>query len=338
MRGLFWTALIALIVLCVLCPTCRAPGIEADVRTAAAACADQAGVSADQVQVSGRDVTLIGNVATEQVRAELASCIASFRGTRAVHDRFELVTSGALDFATGYDEITIAGVVPSPQSKAAILEHAVSLWGVDRVHDDIVVDPGRTIGAWADDSFEAFLSALHHSRRDLVIELTQGRATVSGTVLSELARRRVVGAAAATLPAFEIVDRLTVREPSAAHETLQANLDALLDGKVVEFATDSAELTPAGRKVLDDVASILKRLPGRVEISGHTDSTGNDAHNLELSGRRAESAARYLVSRGIDAARLTTVGYGATRPVASNATDEGKQANRRTELHALKES
>jgi OOP family OmpA-OmpF porin len=161
---------------------------------------------------------------------------------------------------------------------------------------------------------------------------------IAGTVLSELARSRVIGAAAATLPEFEIVDRLTVREPGDARERLQAELDRLLAGEVVEFATDSSELTAKGRSVLDEIVAIMKRLPGRIEISGHTDSTGTFQHNLELSRVRAESAARYLVSRGIDPARFETVGHGANRPIASNATAEGRQANRRTEFHSIKES
>ena len=106
----------------------------------------------------------------------------------------------------------------------------------------------------------------------------------------------------------------------------------------MEFATDSAELTARGRAVLDQVVAILKRHPGRVEISGHTDATGTPDHNAELSLQRAQSAAQYLVANGIEATRLETIGHGANRPIASNATTEGRQANRRTEFHSIKEN
>jgi outer membrane protein OmpA-like peptidoglycan-associated protein len=245
---------------------------------------------------------------------------------------------GSLNFETHYRDVAISGVVPSAGDKAAIVGEAEMLWGTDKVRSEIEVDPGRTLGAWSSDTFASFLAALHHSRRDLDIELANGQAVVSGTVLSELARSRVLGGAAATLPEFEIVDRLTVREASDAREKMQAELDRLLAGEVVEFATDSAELTARGRAVLDDVVAIIKRHPGRVEISGHTDSTGTPEHNAELSRQRAESAAAYLVSRGIAAKRFETAGYGASRPIATNATADGRQANRRTEFHSIKEN
>jgi OOP family OmpA-OmpF porin len=338
MRGLLVLALIGLLALIVLCPACRAPAIEGEVRDAAVSCTLDAGLNAEQVEVSGRDVTLTGFVPSEAVRVSVVSCIEAFEGTHSVADRLQMMAAGSLHIRTTYGSISLDGVVASEGARQALIDEAIALWGGDAVSEDLRVDAGRTIGAWSGDSFAAALAALHHSRRDLDVELTNGQVIIAGTVLSELARSRVIGAAAATLPEFEIVDRLTVREPGDARERLQAELDRLLAGEVVEFATDSSELTAKGRSVLDEIVAIMKRLPGRIEISGHTDSTGTFQHNLELSRVRAESAARYLVSRGIDPARFETVGHGANRPIASNATAEGRQANRRTEFHSIKES
>jgi OOP family OmpA-OmpF porin len=338
MKGILLLALLGLVALVVLCPASRAPAIEGEVRDAAMACAVDSGLKAEQVEVSGRDVTLKGFVPSEAVRTKVVSCVRAFAGTRVVTDRLQLMKAGSLHIRTGYGSIAFDGVVPSAAARRTLIDEATSLWGSGGVNDGLQVDPGRTLGAWSADSFAAALAALHHSRRELDVELANGQAVISGTVLSELARHRVVGAAGATLPEFEIVDRLTVREPGDARERLQAELDRLLAGEVVEFATDSDELTAEGRSVLDEVVTIMRRLPGRIEISGHTDSTGTPEHNLELSRQRAESAARYLVSRGISSGRFETVGHGANRPVASNATAEGRQANRRTEFHSLKES
>ncbi len=338
MKGILLLALLALVVLVVLCPAIRAPAIEGEVRDAAMACAVDSGLKAEQLVVSGRDVTLKGFVPSETVRGSLVSCIKEFAGIRKVTDRLQLMTAGSLHIRTSYGSISMDGVVPSAEARDTLLREAVALWGANDVGDELRADPGRTIGAWSADSFAAALAALHHSRRDLDIELTRGQAIVSGEVVSELAKSRLLGAAAATLPEFEIVDRLAVREPLDARERLQTELDRLLAGEVVEFATDSAELTAKGRAVLDEVAAIMKRHPGRVEISGHTDSTGTPEHNLELSRQRAQSAAGYLAARGIAAARFETVGHGANRPIATNTTAEGRQANRRTEFHSLKES
>jgi OOP family OmpA-OmpF porin len=110
--------------------------------------------------------------------------------------------------------------------------------------------------------------------------------------------------------------------------------DVVLTG--VTFATDSATLTAASRPVLDEVARGLKQHPRmKVELQGHTDSTGSAAYNLRLSQRRAESVREYLISAGVPAAQLTARGYGETQPVASNATAEGRALNRRTVMHVL---
>ena len=69
-----------------------------------------------------------------------------------------------------------------------------------------------------------------------------------------------------------------------------------------------------------------------IDVLGHTDSDGTDAYNQALSERRASSVASYLVSRGVQSARIATRGYGETQPIASNATAEGKAANRRVEI------
>jgi OOP family OmpA-OmpF porin len=338
MKGLMTLGVIGLALLCVLCPFCRAPAIEDDVRAAALACAEEVGLDPGIVTVSGRDVTLDGTVPTQELHAHLASCISAYPGTRTIVDLTEVMADGALGFSTHYGDITISGVVPSTEVRDTIVREAAALWGTENVTDAIDVDPGRTIGGWSDDDFAHFLGVLHHSRRDLDIELSRGKVIVGGSVLSNLARVRVLGGAVTLLPEFEVVDRLTVREPETPREILQARLDELLDGKVVEFETDSASLTANGREVLGAVMGILKRHPGRVEVSGHTDSTGEAAHNLDLSRLRAKSVEQYLYANGIDPGRLVSIGYGQTRPIASNETADGRQSNRRTEFHALKEN
>ena len=99
------------------------------------------------------------------------------------------------------------------------------------------------------------------------------------------------------------------------------------------YKFDSAELTNEDKVALDGTAANLQRLKFiGGEAGGHTDSTGDDAYNLDLSKRRAQSAVDYLVAKGIDASRITVAGYGEARPVADNATAEGRAKNRRVEL------
>ena len=101
----------------------------------------------------------------------------------------------------------------------------------------------------------------------------------------------------------------------------------------ITFATDQDQVMSAFYPTLNSVALVLKKFNQTiVDVYGHTDSTGNDQYNYELSERRAMSVANYLYSQGIDGRRFAVQGFGETRPIASNATPDGRAANRRVEI------
>jgi outer membrane protein OmpA-like peptidoglycan-associated protein len=101
----------------------------------------------------------------------------------------------------------------------------------------------------------------------------------------------------------------------------------------ITFATNSADLNGQFYNALGGVAMVLKEYNKTViEVAGHTDSTGSDQYNQQLSERRAASVANYLVGQGITQQRLMTVGAGESRPVASNDTEAGRSQNRRVEM------
>jgi outer membrane protein OmpA-like peptidoglycan-associated protein len=101
----------------------------------------------------------------------------------------------------------------------------------------------------------------------------------------------------------------------------------------ITFAFASSDINAQFYPVLDKVASTLSAYDQTtVNVVGHTDSVGSDAANQTLSERRAGSVAGYLQSRGVGGGRLNTMGYGKTRPVASNETEAGRAENRRVEI------
>jgi len=105
----------------------------------------------------------------------------------------------------------------------------------------------------------------------------------------------------------------------------------------VFFDFDKWDLRPESFVELDRVVTLLKENPNIViEMSAHTDSYGSDDYNYKLSDNRAKSVREYIVSKGIPEARITSQGYGETKPVATNETDEGRQLNRRVEFKILK--
>lgn len=101
----------------------------------------------------------------------------------------------------------------------------------------------------------------------------------------------------------------------------------------ITFATDQDQVIPAFYRTLDSVAIVLRKFDKTlIDVDGHTDSTGSAQYNLALSERRAVSVANYLASAGIDTRRMSAIGYGLDRPVASNATEAGRAENRRVEI------
>jgi outer membrane protein OmpA-like peptidoglycan-associated protein len=101
----------------------------------------------------------------------------------------------------------------------------------------------------------------------------------------------------------------------------------------VTFDVDSDVVLPGLFTELDRIAQILVRYPDTtIVVEGHTDSTGSDTYNQQLSERRAISVQRLLAQRGVAEFRITTIGYGESRPVATNNTPEGRQMNRRVEI------
>ncbi len=103
------------------------------------------------------------------------------------------------------------------------------------------------------------------------------------------------------------------------------------------FDVDQYALKPKSFPELQKLIRFLNASPRlRVEISGHTDNSGSADHNRQLSEKRAQSVYNYLVQNGIDKSRLTPKGFGADKPVASNATPEGRQSNRRIEFKVIK--
>jgi outer membrane protein OmpA-like peptidoglycan-associated protein len=107
----------------------------------------------------------------------------------------------------------------------------------------------------------------------------------------------------------------------------------------VFFETASDKLQAKSFGLLNQVAAVMKNHAdiGKIRVEGHTDDTGNDASNLRLSQQRAESVKAYLVAQGVDPARLDAVGFGKTKPVASNQTVRGREHNRRVAFTILRD-
>jgi outer membrane protein OmpA-like peptidoglycan-associated protein len=137
-------------------------------------------------------------------------------------------------------------------------------------------------------------------------------------------------AAAASLPDVAVAPP-SIQEQQAC----EAALASIVQAQRISFASASAQLEPDSKPVLDRIAKAHEGCKGIVRIEGHTDSSGDEAANQQLSAARAESVRQALIERGIAANRLVAEGFGESRPVADNATAEGRQQNRRIDFKVV---
>lgn len=132
-----------------------------------------------------------------------------------------------------------------------------------------------------------------------------------------------------------VLVRQMAQEMTANAESLAAEIEK--SGRVavygIHFDTAKATIRPDSEPVLNEIVKLMRERPDwRFRIEGHTDSAGSKAANQTLSAQRAASVAAWLAGRGIEQSRLLTQGFGDSKPVADNATEEGRAKNRRVEL------
>lgn len=165
---------------------------------------------------------------------------------------------------------------------------------------------------------------------------------VTGAVIGHQAGSRtkgaviggVAGAAIGTAIGYELDKQAKELEqiPNMEVARYEDSLTVTMSDAVL-FDTNSAALKPQAQSVLAQTADVMIRYPDSdLFVKGHTDSTGSEAYNQELSERRAKSVQNFLISKGVAPQRITAIGFGKTMPVATNDTPEGRAQNRRVEI------
>ncbi len=180
-----------------------------------------------------------------------------------------------------------------------------------------------------------------HAQRGLVIGAAGGAVVggVIGKVSGSTAKGAIIGAAVGGAAGAIIGDQMDRQARELRQNIPGATVERVGEGIQVTFASgllydfDSDAVKPTARGNLQSLAQSLDKYPGSdLLILGHTDSVGTDEYNKGLSVRRADAAAEYLVSQGVDRSRVATGGLGEEEPVAPNDTSEGRSRNRRVEV------
>jgi OOP family OmpA-OmpF porin len=239
---------------------------------------------------------------------------------------------GSAPFAAAQEAgpIVVSGSVPDETTRVALLTRVREVFGANRVVDNLSVGGVVAPPNWSSYATKVIGPGLKTvSRGQLSLDGTN--LSISGQVNSEAQRQQITGELATSLnPSYVVKNGLQVAVAQ------QSVLDQTLADRTIEFESGSANITPRGLAVLDEMAAAMRTMGSRkFEVVGHTDNLGGRAYNLALSAARAMAVRDYLAAKGIDAKAIATRGDGPDRPVASNATDVGRARNRRIEFRVL---
>ncbi len=235
--------------------------------------------------------------------------------------------------------VTLTGFVANDAERATIVNAAVAAFGPANVVDQLQLRAAAPAGAFdaAVGRLASVLTAFGPTVQSGQARLVNTTLTVSGTAFTTQAAAEANDAVGAAERAGGVTVSGTVAAPAAPSQaTLQARLADLLGRTGINFAPDSAVITPESEAILVTAAQSILAVPGvPIEIGGHTDSQGSAAANRTLSDARANAVLQNLVAKGVPAAQLTAVGFGPDRPIADNGTPEGRATNRRIEFTVL---
>lgn len=184
-------------------------------------------------------------------------------------------------------------------------------------------------------------NSMNNKEKGAVIGAGGGAAAgaVIGKQVGNTAAGAIIGAAVGGTAGAIIGHQMDQQAKELDGDLANADVERVGEGIVVKFDSgilfdfDSSDLRPTARNNLTELAASLQKYPKtNVMIVGHTDAQGTDDYNMNLSYRRANSAAQYLMGQGVSRSRIQTAGRGETEPIASNDTEAGRQENRRVEV------
>jgi OOP family OmpA-OmpF porin len=289
------------------------------------------GYSWAKASANGRDITLQGKAPTLASYDEALDLTRSISTVRSVNNQLKhtVISPYSLSAEWKDKELKIKGHLPSQKSMTEVNEVLKTMYGKGKVVSQLTVGKGAPDG-WSDLTKTALENTPQLDRVN--IDIVDNSLDLSAKTARSIDSDRLMNA----LKPFEAqgytLTTNVVAEDVAA-KRCQKRFNQLLKTTSISFNSGKTSINSKSIPLLQTLADTAQLCPGLgIIISGHTDNRGSAAKNQSLSKQRAEAVATWLISSGLDAKLLKTVGYGASKPIADNATESGRASNRRIEF------
>ncbi|WP_380054912.1 OmpA family protein [Falsihalocynthiibacter sp. SS001] len=289
----------------------------------------------------GTDATLF-NTTVAELEADLPQ-LFSLSATLPETEEEEEKEEGAAEFVATLSpegQVQLRGWVPNDRVRKAAQSYARARFGRDAVYAPLSLDPDLPAG-WPMRVFSGIAALAELNNGSVLVDAEH--LSIKGVTGNQDTNAQLAAMLATQLPEntdveFD-VEYVEALDPIAALPTPEecvASINAVIQANKITFAPGADRIDAAANSSIDQIASLMKECEAvPMEIAGHTDSQGRESMNFDLSQARAEAVVNALMARRVLTGNLTAQGYGETRPIADNDTEEGREDNRRIEFTLL---
>ena len=340
---LLFLALLAIIFLVFFCLPNTAQQIEADISSRSTQALNAAGIDTVQVAADGQTIILNGVVADEASKQQVGTLVAEQTGVISVDNQLRVATAAAsranigiadYEYTLEFDgeQLRLTGAVPDVKTKTGIISQAEAAFGADSVTDNLSIakDASPQVASIIEEHLITSLENFSHGK----VIISSSKLSVTGSVESaeqrDFLRQRISAALPQSyLPIYSIS---VAGEANNAASHCQNKFAQLLGKEKIRFSVNKAAISQPSHRLLNALAATAAECPNaKIEVAGHTDSSGGAQLNQALSQRRAQAVVDFLIEKKVKNS-LTAKGYGESKPIANNSTVKGKALNRRIEF------
>ena len=296
----------------------------------------------------GREVQINGAAPSKQAQEQLKQTVLDAKGVNSVVFADGIVATKPLSqpellVSWQGDKVTLQGEINNQATIDKILMQATDAYGSERIINQLTLSD-KTANL---DPVDGLFGSLIGIENGAEISIKNNEITLTGEVASQAIKASITNnirqffsgnvnnlLSIKSTPIVESTPQIAAPAPVIKKDECESQVANLLSTTKIVFASAKADISDESYELLNNIADIVKRCSqAEFEVAGHTDSNGRLQFNMELSRKRAQAVADYLIEQGLLANRFDVVGYGPNKPIASNDTDEGQAQNRRIEFN-----